>query len=403
MTRIDLHDRIQSQRKLREAQGRVRPLRTFARRDGMKIEVDGKWLVNFASEDYLGLSQHFQVVAALQDTVGREGIGGTGPHLAGNRHALEDELERQYAHWLGYPAALLFESRYAANLAVQQALLCEDGDVCVQDRLNHASLLDASALAGCRLRRFPHRDSEGALRQLAHAPDGAALLATDGVFGMDGDIAPLRSLALVAQRAQALLCIDDSHGMGVVGEAGRGSAIDAGLTAAEAPLQVAALNKALGGHGAILVGDADLLAHISQTARAYLYGSALSPAQMAASLAALQLARRDHWRRDRLKELIHHFREAARRLGVELMPSDTAIQPVLCGDEMTVTAVAATLEANGLLVNAVHPPIVPEGRARLRITLSTLHTPEQLEQLLYAIARVRELISPVQPLGAVHA
>src|SRR5690606_32355327 len=153
-------------------------------------------------------------------------------------HALHAQLEQEMADWLGYPRALLFDSGYAANLAVQQALLGEDGDVCVQDRLNHASLLDATRLAGCRLRRYPHLDSEGAMRQLKHTPEDGAMLATEGVFSMDGDIAPLRSLALVARLQQALCYVDDAHGVGVVGDGGRGCVADAGLGVNEVPLQL---------------------------------------------------------------------------------------------------------------------------------------------------------------------
>jgi 8-amino-7-oxononanoate synthase len=403
MARIDSYERVFSQRKLREAQGRVRVRRTISRRDGVRVELDGRWLTSFCSNDYLGLAQNFQVVAALQDVAAREGAGSTGSHLVCGHHTLHDTLEREMAEWLGYPRALLFNSGFIANLAVQQALLSEDGDVCVQDRLNHASLLDASSMAGCRLRRYPHLDAEGALRQLAHAPEGAAMLATDGVFSMDGDIAPLRSLALVASRQQALFYVDDAHGVGVLGPDGRGCVADAGLGVSEVPLQLATLSKALGGQGAVVVGNEALIQHLAETARPYIYTTAMAPAQVAASLAALRLARRDHWRREKLVELVGGFREGARRLGLEVMPSDTPIQPLLSGDEVTVMALAATLEASGFLVSAIRPPTAPEGKARLRITLSALHSTEQVKQLLEAIASARDLVLPLAPLTAANA
>ncbi|WP_157722983.1 aminotransferase class I/II-fold pyridoxal phosphate-dependent enzyme, partial [Stenotrophomonas pictorum] len=243
MARPDLHERLQDQRKLREAQGRIRTRRTVSRRDGVRLEIDGRWLTGFCSNDYLGLSQQFEVVAALQDAAARDGAGSTASHLVCGHHALHAQLEQEMADWLGYPRALLFDSGYMANLAVQQALLSEENDVCVQDRLNHASLLDATRLAGCRLRRYPHLDSEGAIRQLKHAPDGAAMLVTDGVFSMDGDIAPLRSLSLVARMQQALFYVDDAHGVGVVGADGRGCVAEAGLGVNEVPLQLATLGK----------------------------------------------------------------------------------------------------------------------------------------------------------------
>ena len=392
MARPDIHDRINAQRKLRLAQGRIRTRRSISRRDGVRLELDGRWLTGFCSNDYLGLSQQFEVIAALQDAAGREGAGSTASHLVCGHHSLHEQLEREMADWLGYPRALLFDSGFMANLAVQQALLSEETDICVQDRLNHASLLDASRLAGCRLRRYPHLDSEGAMRQLKNTADGAAMLVTDGVFSMDGDVAPLRSLALVARMQEALFYVDDAHGIGVIGEHGRGCVADAGLGVNEVPLQLLTLSKALGGHGAVVVGEDALIQHLAETARPYIYTTALPPAQAAASLAAVKLARRDHWRRDKLTELIAAFRDGARRNGLELMASETPIQPLLCGDEATVMALSATLEQSGFLVSAIRPPTVPEGKARLRVTLSALHSVEQVKALVEAIAKARDVV-----------
>ena len=403
MARPDLLARLQDQRKLRQAQGRIRVRRSVGRRDGVRLEVGGRWLTGFCSNDYLGLSQQFEVVAALQDAAGREGAGSTASHLVCGHHALHEQLEREMADWLGYPRALLFDSGFMANLAVQQALLSEESDVCVQDRLNHASLLDATRLAGCRLRRYPHLDSEGAMRQLKNAADGAAMLATDGVFSMDGDVAPLRSLSLVARMQEALFYVDDAHGIGVVGEHGRGCVADAGLGVNEVPLQLATLGKALGGHGAVVLGEDSLIQHLAETARPYIYTTALPPAQAAASLAAVKLARRDHWRREKLVELIAAFRDGARRNGLELMPSETPIQPLLCGDEATVMALGAALEQSGFMVGAIRPPTVPEGKARLRITLSALHTLEQVKALVEATARARDLLAYEQSLNTASA
>ena len=403
MARPDLHDRIQAQRKLRDAQGRIRVRRTVTRRDGVRLEIDGQWLTGFCSNDYLGLSQQFGVVSALQDAAARDGAGATASHLICGHHALHDALEREMAEWLGYPRALLFGSGFAANLAVQQALLSEEDDVCVQDRLNHASLLDATRLAGCRLRRYPHLDTEGALRQLKHAPDGAAMLVTDGVFSMDGDIAPLRSLSLVARMQEAVLYVDDAHGIGVIGEHGRGCVADAGLGVADVPLQLVTLGKALGGSGALVVGDEAMIQHLAETARPYIYTTAVPPAQAAAALAAVKLARRDDWRREKLAELVGVFRAGARQHGLELMPSDTPIQPLLCGAESTVMGLSAALEAAGFLVTAIRPPTVPEGKARLRVTLSALHTVPEVRALTDAIAHARDQVLRQQALDALSA
>ena len=391
MSRPGWRDRIEAARTQREATSRVRVRRSVTHRDGARCLVDGRSLLNFCGNDYLGLSQHFAVVGALQDAASREGAGGIGSHLVCGHHQVHDALEREVADWLGTPRALLFGSGYLANLAVVQALL-GDEDVCVQDRLNHASLIDAARLAGCRLRRYPHGDAEGAIRQLRGMPEGAAMLATDGVFSMDGDIAPLRELALVARVQKALLYVDDAHGIGVVGPDGRGSVAASKLGANDVPLQLATLGKALGGYGAVVAGDADLIQHLSETARTYIYTTALPPPQAAASLAAVKLARAEHWRRSKLDELVGRFRDRAQRAGLELMDSQTPIQPVICGDDDTALAMAAGLEQAGYWVAAIRPPTVPEGRARLRVTLSALHGVADVDGLVEAMAKARERI-----------
>jgi len=392
--RPDLRARVAGSREQRGAGASRRVRREVVRRDGVRCEVsDGRGgtrsLLNFCSNDYLGLSQHFAVVNALQDAAARDGAGGVASHLVCGHHAIHGQLERELADWLQLPRALLFGSGFAANLAVMQALLGDD-DVCVQDRLNHASLIDGARLAGCRLRRYPHGDVEGALRQLRGAPEGAAMLATDGVFSMDGDIAPLRELAIAARVQQALLYVDDAHGVGVLGPDGRGSVAAAGLDVAAAPLRLATLGKALGGYGAVVAGDADLVEHLAEVARPYVYTTALPPAQAAASLAAVRLARREHWRRERLQELVQRFRARASRHGLPLLDSETPVQPVLCGDNARALAMSEALESAGYWVAAIRPPTVPEGQARLRVAFSAAHEPVQAEALADAVALARD-------------
>jgi len=392
--RAGLHERLLAQRRQREAQGRVRTRRVVSRRDGIRCHVldeggDGRWLTNFCSNDYLGLSQQFAVTDALQSTAAREGAGGIASHLVCGHHAIHEALERELADWLGAPRALLFGSGFLANLGVLQALL-GDGDLCVQDKLNHASLIDAARLSGCTLRRYPHADADGALRQLRSLPDPVAMLVTDGVFSMDGDIAPLRELALAARVQKALMYVDDAHGVGVVGPDGRGSVAEAQLTTEQVPLQLVTLGKALGGYGAAVAGDADLIEHLAQTARPYIYTTALPPAQAAATLAAVKLARSEDWRRGKLYDLIAHFRERADRAGLVLLPSETPIQPVMCGSDTRALSMSATLEQRGYWVAAIRPPTVPEGRARLRVTLSALHTHADVDGLVDALGRARD-------------
>lgn len=386
-----LSDRIAALRAQREAQSRLRVRRHVTRRDGVRYEVDGHWLTGFCSNDYLGLSQQFGVVNALQDAAARDGAGGVASHLVCGHHAVHDHLEREIADWLQVPRALLFGSGYLANLAVVQALLSDD-DVCVQDRLNHASLIDAARVAGCKLRRYPHADAEGALRQLRSVPDVHAMVATDGVFSMDGDIAPIRELALIARVQHATLYVDDAHGIGALGPDGRGTVAAARLGVEAVPLQLITLGKALGSYGAVVAGDADLVRHLEETARPYIYTTALPPAQAAASLAAVKLARKEHWRREKLDAAIARFRDGAAKRGFDLMPSKTAIQPVPCGDEAHALAYAKALEAQGFWVSAIRPPTVPEGKSRLRITLSALHAPAEIDALLDALAFARDAI-----------
>jgi 8-amino-7-oxononanoate synthase len=390
MTRPRLNERILAARLQRTMQGRVRQRRTVTRRDGVRYEVDGRWLTNFSGNDYLGLSQHFAVVDALQSAAARDGAGSGASHLVCGHHASHDALEKELADWLGAPRALLFGSGYLANLAVMQSLLTED-DVCVQDRLNHASLIDAARISGCKLRRYPHLDPEGALRQLRTVPEGVAMLATDGVFSMDGDIAPLRELSLVARVQQALMYIDDAHGVGVVGPEGRGCVAEAGLNPSGL-LQLATLGKALGGYGAVVLGSEEIIGHLAETARPYMFTTAIPPAQAAATLAAVKLARRDHWRREKLQTLIAHFHQTALFRDLPLLPSDTPIQPLMCGDEKRATALATALEAQGIWVPAIRPPTVPDGRARLRITLSSLHTQAEVDALVDALSWARDAV-----------
>ena len=387
--RPDLRRRAQAQRADALAHDLVRSRRLVTRRDGVRMEVDGRWLLNFCGNDYLGLAQQFQVVDAVQGAAARDGIGGISSHLVCGHHVAHEALEREVADWLEVPRALVFGSGYAANLAVQQALLGE-GDTSVQDRLNHASLIDGARLAGCRLRRYPHGDAEGALRQLRTVPDGAAMLATDGVFSMDGDVAPLRQLALVARVQSALLYVDDAHGVGVLGPGGRGSVAEARLGVDDVPLQLVTLGKALGGYGAVVAGDVDLIEHLAGTARPYIYTTALPPPQAAAALAAVKLARREHWRREKLAALVQRFRDGMATRGFDLPESATPIQPVPCGDNARALDMAARLEVDGFRVAAIRPPTVPEGRARLRVTLCAAHGEDQVDALVLALARARD-------------
>ena len=390
MARVSLTERVLAARAQRETAHRRRHVRTVAWRDGMRCSVDGRELLNFCSNDYLGLSQHPRVIAALRDAAG-EGAGSTASHLVCGHGAQHDALEAELADWLQAPRALLFGSGYMANLAVVQALL-GDGDVCVQDKLDHASLIDAARLAGCTHKRYPHVDADAAERQLTSHAGGAALLASDGVFSMDGDIAPLRALAAIARAQQATFYIDDAHGLGVIGTAGRGSIDAAGLDYKDVPLRLVTFGKALGSAGAAVVGDADLIAHLAETARPYIYTTALPPAQVAATREAVRIARAGDGLRERLHANIERLKAGAQARGLALMASDTPIQPLLIGDDAEALSMAAALETQGYWVAAIRPPTVPEGGARLRITLGAAHDTQQVEGLLDALSHARDAV-----------
>ena len=389
MPREPIAPRLADVAAARAGQQAVRVRREVTQRDGPRLVLDGRFLLNFCSNDYLGLAQHPEVIAALQDSAQANGVGSGASHVVCGHYAEHAALEREVADWLGPGShgstrALLFGSGYMANLAVAQALL-RPGDICLQDKLNHASLLDAARLAQAQLVRYSHCDADGARRQAQAHPDGALLLATDGVFSMDGDIAPLRELAMLAREQDGLLYVDEAHAIGVLGAEGRGSVAAAGLDANAAPLLLVTLGKALGGYGALVVGAQALIEHIAQVARPYIYTTALPPALAAAARVAVRLARSEQWRRDRLVELIARFRDGARTRGILLMESSTPIQPLLIGDNARALHMAKQLEARGLLVVAIRPPTVAEGSARLRITFSAAHTCADVDALLDAL------------------
>jgi 8-amino-7-oxononanoate synthase len=384
MPRPDLLQRLAVQTAERERAKLRRRLRTIDHADGPWLESGSQRLLSFCSNDYLGLAQHPQLVAALTRAAREEGVGSTSAHLICGHRTAHAELEEALAAWTGRERALLFSTGYMANLGVLQALLAR-GDVCVQDKLNHACLLDGAKLSGAELKRYPHADVAAAARQLASNPGAAALLATDGVFSMDGDVAPLRELALLCARERATLMVDDAHGLGVFGEHGAGSLDAANLGQHEVPLLMATLGKALGCSGAFVAGPAALIEGLIQFARPYIYTTAMPPALAAAALEAVQLAQSEGWRREKLAALIERFRHGAAELGLPLAASASAIQPLLLRSAEAALTAAQALERQGLLVTAIRPPTVPAGQARLRITLSAAHEEAHVDRLLGAL------------------
>lgn len=385
--RPSLTARIEADARSQPRNATVRISSEIEAREGVAIQVDGRQLCNFSGSDYLGLAQHPEVVAGLQESAAWLGVGTGLSHLSASAFRAQRELEDAVAQWQGYARGLMFGSAYVANLAVMQALL-HAGDLCVQDRLNHGSLIDGARLAGAELCSYPHLAADGALRALRSRPDVGALLATHGIFALDGDMASLKMLAVLARTENASLYVDDAHGTGVIGPEGRGSVAMAGLGEQEVPLQLISLGRALGCAGAVLVGSQALIEQISETARAFLYSSPPPPALAVAAHKSLTLARTESWRRFKLAALVTRLRRGAQQLGIDLMDSATAIQPLLLGSSSATLAAARHLERAGFLVSAVRPPFVPDGRARLRITLSAAHEEHHVDALLEALADV---------------
>ncbi len=368
----------------RQAQGLYRRPRLLERREGVHARLEGRDCLVFCSNDYLGLADHPVISAALAQAATEVGTGSGAAHLISGHHREHEALEAELADWLGRPRALLFSTGYMANMGVINAL-AEPGDTVYEDVLNHASLLDGGWLSRGRMQRYAHGDVAALDAALAQT-SGRALIATDAVFSMDGDLAPLPALAELAARREALLVVDDAHGFGVLGN-GPGSVAHFGLTPDQVPVYIGTLGKALGTFGAFVAGSETLIDYLIQRARTYIYTTAPPPALAAATRAALGLARHDTWRREHLVDLVARFRDGARRLGLPLMASDTPIQPLWVGDAARAMALGAALLEAGYWVTPIRPPTVPPGTARLRITLTAAHTPAQVEGLLGALAR----------------
>jgi 8-amino-7-oxononanoate synthase len=368
----------------RKAQQLYRTRRVSGSPQGPVMRVDGEELLAFCSNDYLGLANHPEIVRALKEGADTWGVGSGAAHLVNGHSAAHHALEEELADFAGYPRALLFSTGYMANLGVLGALLGHSDRV-FEDRYNHASLLDAARYSGARLVRYAHDDTEDLRQRLSGSGYSERLIATDGVFSMDGDIAPLANLAGIAREAQAWLLVDDAHGIGVLGAHGRGSLEHCGLEHGDKPILMGTLGKAFGSFGAFVAGSEELVETLIQQARTYIYTTATPPALAEATRASLRLVREEGWRREKLRALIARFRAGAAQLGLQLMASDTPIQPLLVGEAASALRIGERLRAQGILVPAMRPPTVPEGTARLRITFSAAHEEVQVDRLLDAL------------------
>ncbi|EHQ52500.1 8-amino-7-oxononanoate synthase [Ectothiorhodospira sp. PHS-1] len=358
--------------------------------------IDGRPVLAFCSNDYLGLASHPAVIAAFKAGADRYGVGAGAAHLVNGHTRAHHQLEEALAAFTGRERALLFSTGYMANLGVAQALL-HRGDRVLQDRLNHASLIDAARISEARLQRYRHADPDDLARLLDRDPERETLVSTDGVFSMDGDVAPLPALADLCARAGAWFMVDDAHGLGVLGATGAGTLEHQGLDQARVPILMGTLGKGLGTAGAFVAGGEDLIETLIQAARTYVYTTAMPAAVATATLAALQVVRTEPERREHLRMLVRQFRAGATELGLTLMDSDTPIQPLLVGDAAAAMALSEGLLARGLLVPAIRPPTVPVGTARLRVTLSAAHTPAHVDRLLEGLRAL--CASPASGMG----
>ena len=362
-----------------EAQGLLRSRRIVESAQGAHVTVDGQDFLAFCSNDYLGLAAHPALVDAACQGAAQYGVGAGASHLIIGHTTAHHQLEIELAQFLQQEAALLFSTGYMANLGIVTALMGRN-DLVLADKLNHASLNDAAQLSRARLARYNHLDLDHLERLLATASERKKLVVTDGVFSMDGDIAPLPELLALCERYDAYLLVDDAHGFGVLGEHGRGIVEHFGVDSPRL-IYMATLGKAAGVFGAFVAGNASLVQTLMQSARTYIYTTAVPPLLAMALRASLQLFRAEAWRRTHLRELITDLKQTLHTEPWQLLPSETPIQPLLVGGNKEVIALSDALRSRGILVPAIRPPTVPKGQARLRISLSAAHSKDDVRKL----------------------
>jgi glycine C-acetyltransferase len=370
-------------------QGLHRSMRRVDGPQGRRVLLDGREVLLLCSNNYLGLAEHPRLKEAAIAAIDRYGVGSGAARLVSGNLALHEELEGRLAVFKKTEAALVFNSGYGANTGIIAALVGR-GDTVFSDRLNHASIVDGCLLSRARLVRYPHGDVT-ALRRLLeqHQGKGRALIVTDGVFSMDGDMAPLRELAALKREFGALLMVDDAHGTGVLGDTGRGSAELCGVMA-DIDIQMGTLGKALGSFGAYAAASAELVDYLRNRARSFIFSTSLPPAVLAASLAAIDLVDSGEGAtlRQRLGATAARFREGLAAAGFATLGSVTQIVPALVGAADLTMEFSRRLLDQGVFVQGIRPPTVPAGSSRLRCTLMATHTDDDVAEALAAITGV---------------
>ena len=384
---------LQAELERRKAQGLYRQRRITSGPQSVVQQVDGRQVLSFCSNDYLGLANHPEIKAALIDAVDESGVGSGAAHLITGHSSWHEICEQKLAEFTGRERALLFSTGYMANLAIASAL-CDKHDMIIEDRLNHASLIDAARLSDAQFKRYAHADLQQLERRLQQSVDSRRrLIMTDGVFSMDGDCADLAGLSKLAVAHDAWLMVDDAPGFGVLGKRGAGLLEAQSMSQQQVPILMATLGKAAGCSGAFVAGSETLIESLIQNARSYIYTTATPPALAAATAKSIEIIERESWRRDKLAELIAYFRERMQTSELDLLPSETPIQPILVGDNQLAVQISEALFEQGILVTAIRPPTVPAGTARLRVTLSAGHEKQHIDQLVTALQRQSQLIA----------
>jgi 8-amino-7-oxononanoate synthase len=368
-----------------EANGLLRRLRTLASTQGPVIELDGKSVLNFSGNDYLGLAGDRRLIKAAQAAAGRWGAGAGSSRLIAGNLAIFTRLEAALAEWVGAPAALLFTSGYHANIGAICSL-AGPGDAVFSDRLNHASIIDGCRLSRASINIYDHGDAAHLDRLLAAAKSARRrLVVTETVFSMEGDVAPLPALIVTARRHNAMIMVDEAHALGVLGPTGRGALEHFGFSAADVDVLMATLGKALGSSGAFVAGSRELIAFLINRARTFIFTTGPAPAAAGAALEALRIIREEPWRRDRVLAHADRLRAALSVMGQDAGGSSAAIVPVVLGPPEAALRLSSTLLDRNIYAQAIRPPTVPAGSSRLRISLSAGHTDEQMNKLIEAL------------------
>lgn len=355
---------------------------------GIKVKIDGNSCLSFCSNDYLGLANHSKVRAATCQAINEFGVGSGASQLISGYTSMHAKLEQALAEFLNFDRVLLYSSGFLANLGVIAALATRD-TVILEDRLNHASLIDAARYAGTKFRRYRHRDVPHAAELLSAMNNKRSLIATDGIFSMEGTESPLQELYALKQKYNALLVVDDAHGIGVLGTQGKGTLEKQGISNKQVDVLVGTLGKAFGSSGAFVACSNDTAEYLLQKSRTLIYTTALPACLAAAAQASLEIIRSEPARRERLHDNIRYFREALADTSLRLQDSLSPIQTVIIGDNEKTIHMSELLIQRGILIIAIRPPTVPTASARLRITICSEHTPQQIDQLVSALLEIQ--------------